>query len=104
MYSGEFNGWNTSSLKFGGVAAKDEDDDVWILIPGAIIIGILGGLIGPLFINLNTRVNVYRKKILTTNYLKVIETAIFGFATATIFFMLPYLFGYCQDETKYDDV
>lgn len=92
---GSFEGWNTSSLKFGGVATQNENDDGMILIPGAIIIGIIGGLIGPLFINLNTRINVYRKKLLTKNYLKVIETAIFGFCTAGIFFILPYTFGYC---------
>lgn len=89
-------GWNTAALKFGNASYLDENDDVLILLPGAIIIGVLGGLIGPLFINLNTRVNVYRKKYLTSSPLKVIETAIFGFATAGVFFILPYLFETCN--------
>ena len=92
----DFIGWNTSSLKFGSVKIDDDANDAHILIPGAIIIGIIGGLIGPLFINLNTRINVHRKRLLDKNYKKVIETAIFGFLTASIFFIFPYLFGYCK--------
>ena len=79
-------------MKFGNASTVDESDDVEILLPGSIIIGVIGGLIGPLFINLNTRVNVYRKKLLTSGYIKVIETTIFGFVTAGIFFILPYWF------------
>lgn len=97
IYKGENQGWNTSALKFGNASTLDANDDVMILLPGAIVIGILGGLIGPLFINLNTRINVYRKKLLTSGSIKVIETTIFGFGTAGIFFMLPYLFGSCNE-------
>ena len=42
-------------LKFGNAMTNNEGDDAFYLIPGAIVIGIIGGLIGPLFINLNTR-------------------------------------------------
>jgi H+/Cl- antiporter ClcA len=82
-------------LKFGGEATATDNTDVLILLPGALIIGVIGGLLGPLFINLNTRVNVYRKNLLSKNYIKVIETAFFGFATASIFFIFPKWFGYC---------
>ena len=98
IQKGTNEGWNTAALKFGNATSIDENDDVLILLPGAIIIGIFGGLIGPLFINLNTRVNVYRKKYLTTGSIKVIETTLFGFATAGIFFILPYAFGTCVEE------
>lgn len=67
------------------------------MIPAAIVIGVIGGLLGPFFINVNTRVNVIRKKLLTKNYIKVIETTFFGFATASVFFMFPYIFGYCEN-------
>jgi chloride channel 7 len=98
LASGENEGWNTAALKFGNASTVDENDDVEILLPGAIIIGVIGGLIGPLFINLNTRVNVYRKKYLKNGVIKVVETTLFGFATAGIFFILPYLFETCKIE------
>jgi chloride channel 7 len=98
LASGENEGWNTAALKFGNASTVDENDDVEILLPGAIIIGVIGGLIGPLFINLNTRVNVYRKKYLKNGVIKVVETTLFGFATAGIFFILPYLFEICKIE------
>jgi H+/Cl- antiporter ClcA len=97
--SGTFQGWNTSSLKFGGATLTDENNDAMILLPGALMIGIIGGLIGPLFINLNTRINAFRKKLLVMPILKVIETALFGMATAGIFWILPYVFGECKIET-----
>lgn len=60
------------------------------MIPGAIILGIIGGCLGPFFINVNTRVNVFRKKILKHKWMLPLETAFFCFFTASVFFWAPY--------------
>jgi len=58
MTHGHLDHWTASSLKFGKVRVEDvTPSDV---IPGAIILGVISGLLGPLFINVNTRINGFR--------------------------------------------
>jgi H+/Cl- antiporter ClcA len=52
--------------------------------------GLIGGALGALFINVNTRVNAFRKKILTKPWMKPLETALFCFVTTSVWFWLPY--------------
>ena len=47
------------------------------ILPGAIFLGIIGGLLGPLFININTRTNAIRAKCLKKKWFKPIETFFF---------------------------
>jgi H+/Cl- antiporter ClcA len=65
-------------------------------LPAAIILGIVGGLLGSLFININTRMATVRKKILTKKWMKPIETFLFCFATASVFYWVPYYFNNCE--------
>jgi len=58
---GEFNHWTATSLKFGNLRVVDVTPTT--VIPGAIIIGIVSGLLGPLFINVNFRINAHRNRI-----------------------------------------
>jgi len=55
---GKFDSWTASSLKFGKV--RIEDVTPTDVLPGAVFIGIITGILGPLFININTRVNAIR--------------------------------------------
>jgi H+/Cl- antiporter ClcA len=71
------------------------------MIPGAIILGIIGGCLGPLFINVNTRVNAFRKKVLKTQWILPIETAFFCFFTASVFFWAPYFI--MKDDCKAEE-
>lgn len=61
-----------------------------VLIPAAIIIGIIGGCMGALFININSRMNKWRGMLLKSNWIKPVETYFFAFGTATLFFWVPY--------------
>lgn len=63
---GNLNGnWAGSTLKFG-TAAGNSDVNVLKLLPGTIILGILGGMLGALFISVNTKMNEkVRKPYLT---------------------------------------
>ena len=63
---GHFQGWTASALKFGKIRLVDvTPTDVML---GAIILGVISGLLGPLFINVNTRINGYRARIWTKKW------------------------------------
>lgn len=78
-------------MKFGSLLSEVPINPL-LLLPGACILGIIGGCLGALFINVNTRVNAYRKKILTSNWIKPVETAFFCMITTSVWFFLPYYF------------
>lgn len=90
---GHFEGWTASSLKFGKIRILDvTPTDVML---GAVILGIVSGLLGPLFINVNTRVNAQRAKLWTKKWHKPIDTFIFCFLSASCFYWFPYWFRSC---------
>jgi H+/Cl- antiporter ClcA len=94
---GHFDGWTASSLKFGKIRLVDvTPTDVML---GAVILGVISGLLGPFFINVNTRINGYRAKIWTRKWQKPIDTFIFAFLSASSFYWFPYLFRSCTDRT-----
>ena len=71
------------TLKFGSLAtAGIEMDFVDVHCP--IVIGIVGGLLGSFFINVNTTMMKYRKKYVTTTTRKLIETGMFAVATMSV--------------------
>jgi H+/Cl- antiporter ClcA len=55
-------------------------------LPAAIILGIVCGCLGALFINITVWNGVWRKKIVNTNAKKVIECIAVAFITASIFY------------------
>ena len=61
------------------------------MVPTAIFLGVVGGLLGAAFININTRAGGVRKICLKTKWSKVVETGIFGFVSASCIFWIPYL-------------
>lgn len=93
----EFKDWSGALLKFGNLS-DTTNVNVFVLIPCAIVIGILGGLMGPLFININTRVNKYRGQLLKTKWIKPIETYFFAFGTATMFFWVAFWTRSCKER------
>jgi H+/Cl- antiporter ClcA len=54
---------------------------------GALVIGILGGLIGALFIIINNKVNYVRKKVLKQKWMKVLEACIIVTITVSSFYI-----------------
>ena len=53
-------------------------------IHGPIVLGILGGLFGSFFINVNTRMSMLRKKYSTTTARRTFETGMFAFMTISV--------------------
>ena len=93
---GNFYGdWSGSALKFGSLALT-KDVNAIFLLPAAIIIGIVGGCLGALFINVNTRMAGLRKRCLKTKWIKPLETFCWCFATASFFFWMPYAVRPCS--------
>jgi H+/Cl- antiporter ClcA len=64
-----------------------------LTIPMAAIIGGICGLLGTLFVIINTYANMFRKIFLTNDYVRPIETIFLTFTTVTFWFWTPYLYG-----------
>jgi H+/Cl- antiporter ClcA len=65
---------------------------------GAIMLGIFGGALGSLFINVNTRMTLLRKKYVTKNWVKVVETGFFAVMTVSTYVAFTAFVGQCIDE------
>ena len=76
---------SAGTLKFG----KLEN----IVVPinhiwGAIVLGLMGGALGSLFITVNTYMSFIRKKYMTSTVRKVFETGFFGMLTVSVMTLL----------------
>ena len=64
-------------------------------IHGCIFIGVLGGLLGSLFIEINSFLGRLRKKIIKSKLAKVVETGLIALLTITVIFSLCLIFDNC---------
>jgi H+/Cl- antiporter ClcA len=62
-------------------------------LPASMIIGIIAGLLGAGFIFVNQKVNDFRKKILKSKWLKVLECCLLVVFTVTCFYFTPAIFS-----------
>ena len=65
--------------------------------PAAAFIGIICGLLGALYIYVSHNVNYYRKKILKSKPLKILEAFILCMVTITLFYWAPVIYEACTD-------
>ena len=80
---------NSGLLKFAEIKRNSYNlNDVLIFV----IIGTLGGLLGSLYIYINSNLAKFRKYVLKSKLAKLAEATLFGFVGATIIFFLPALF------------
>lgn len=78
-----------ASLKFGQITFFGYNE---ILdLPAAIILGIIGGLLGALFIFTAFKLAIYRKKYINTNLKKILECVIFAIVTTSCFYLVVVL-------------
>lgn len=81
------HGWNDMTLSAAGTLKFGELQQAEVLVTdihGPIVLGILGGLLGSLFINVNTRCSVCRKKYVTTTTKKWVECGMYAAATISV--------------------
>jgi hypothetical protein len=64
----------------------------------AIVIGSFGGLLGSGFIVINNKVNIIRKKYLTTKFKKILEACVLVTLTTSAFYIFSYLEADCVIE------
>jgi len=76
-----------STLKFGKL---DDTENNMLDIPAAIVIGSVCGVLGSLFIFINVRLAVLRKKYIKTGIAKLLEAILFAIVTAFVFYMVAY--------------
>jgi chloride channel 7 len=88
LYEGEKD---IKLINSGNVKLAANKDDVFMdALVAAVIIGIVGGMVGSLFIRVNNMINVYRKKLLNTKFKKILEACILIVITSTAFFLSSY--------------
>ena len=92
-------------INSGNVKLAAITDEIYMdSLVAAGIIGIVGGAIGSLFIRVNNKVNILRKKMLgTSRPRKILEACILVTVTVTVFFISAY-FRNCVDAADPNDV
>lgn len=84
LWSGKtFSLNDTGALKFGKL---DDEESSLLDLPAAVIIGVVCGLLGSLFIFVNINLGILRKRYITKNWQKIAEALTFAFISASIFF------------------
>jgi len=76
----------SSVLKFG---SDDVDPPFLEVIPEAFILGIICGVLGSIFVIINSNMGLMRKKWITSSWLKIAEAVFFSIITTTTFYWLP---------------
>ncbi|KAJ8303245.1 hypothetical protein KUTeg_019641 [Tegillarca granosa] len=74
-----------------------------IEIPVFILMAVVGGLIGALFVVLNYKLTVFRQKYFRSRWVKVIEAGLVAVVSAVIGFVLLYTIDECVDAHPYDE-
>ena len=82
---------NGGLLKFADIQVNSYDLADFLVF---IVIGVLGGLLGSLYIFINANLAKFRKYVLKEKYMKIIEAGVIAFCGATIIFFIPSLFTY----------
>ncbi|ESO98209.1 hypothetical protein LOTGIDRAFT_114468 [Lottia gigantea] len=68
-----------------------------------LVMAVIGGLAGALFVVLNYKLTVFRKNYIRKKWLKVLESGIVSVASAIIAFLLMYGVNECTDVKPYSD-
>ncbi len=75
-----------ATLKFGQIQVLSP---TLTCIPGSIIVGACTGVLGALFVIVNSNLAWWRKKYIKANWLKIVEAIAFSVVSTTIFYWLP---------------
>ncbi|CAB0017978.1 unnamed protein product [Nesidiocoris tenuis] len=69
-------------------------------LPIFILMGVIGGLLGAVFVAINMRLMVFRMKHIKKKWLKLLEALTVGFLTASCGMASIYTLDYCRDFTE----
>ena len=93
------NSVNGAVLKFGISNISPATFDV---IPGCFIVGAITGILGGIFVLVNSNLGLLRKKYINANWKKLCEAALFSFMTTSCFFWSAKLFNDCESDSTID--
>ena len=80
-------------LKFG---TDNIDPPTFEVIPGSFVVGAITGVMGGVFVIVNSNLGILRKKYINTNAKKLAEAAFFSIVTTTVFFWIPATVPTCK--------
>jgi len=80
---------DSSTLKLGNLSLGDVNSV--LDIPAGILLGVICGLLGALFIWVGINLGMWRKKHIDTPIKKVLEVVLFAFVTASSFYLVVWL-------------
>ena len=83
-------------LKFGTVNITPPTLEV---LPGSFVVGAGCGLLGGIFVLVNSNLGIIRKKIVTSNWMKITEACLFSLMTTSVFYWMPQLFPICDPSS-----
>lgn len=84
---------NSAVLKFGVDNIRPATLEV---IPGCFIVGAVCGLMGAVFVLVNSNLGLIRKKHINSNWKKLTEACLFSLMTTSCFYWFPSFLGDCE--------
>lgn len=83
---------NGAVLKFG---TDNISPPTILVLPGSFIVGAICGVMGAIFVIVNSNLAIYRKKYITKSWQKLCEAAFFSIVTTSCFYWIPLLVQDC---------
>jgi len=83
---------NSAVLKFGVQNIAPATLEV---IPGCFIVGAICGVMGAVFVIVNSNLGLLRKKYVNASWKKVLEACLFSLMTTSCFYWFPLFFNDC---------
>lgn len=82
-------------------AISNDEINLMFDVPCAVVLGVIGGLLGALFVEAAFKLGVYRKKYINTNVRKIIETLVFAGVTSMAFYAMVLISNNsCKDQNQ----
>ena len=72
---------------------------VGAVVVGAVVVGAICGILGGVFVLVNSNLGILRKKYIKANWMKLLEAVCFSIMTTTTFYWFPCLINDCQDSS-----
>lgn len=85
---------DSGSVKFTTIDSANENS--LFDFPASIVLGVITGLLGALFIHVSNSLQMYRKHFVASNIRKILECLFFAFVTSSAFYLVVAFRGNCR--------